>query len=213
MRQTIMLFLMTLLLILNGCGSDDSETTPGDNEANASEGSEQVTMGPGCYSGPPNHMCDCDVTESECASPQIWTDRCPCGANEVDHNTTDSAGEGGATSDQGMGGTEGNACYSPRSHECDCESTEESCSESGGIWTDMCPCDGSEDEHSDGDHSQDHNDMGDEHDNNQMSDSGAMADGGSGCYGGPPTHMCDCETTEAACTEGGGIWTDRCSCD
>ncbi|MEE2787048.1 MAG: hypothetical protein VX589_06885, partial [Myxococcota bacterium] len=31
-----------------------------------------------------------------------------------------------------------------------------------------------------------------------------------GCYAGPPSHMCDCDTTEADCR---GTWTDRCMCD
>ena len=34
---------------------------------------------PGCYSGPPEHMCDCEVTEEQCAeSMGIWTEQCAC---------------------------------------------------------------------------------------------------------------------------------------
>jgi uncharacterized surface protein with fasciclin (FAS1) repeats len=41
----------------------DDEMTPSD--------------GSGCYSGPPNHMCDCSIAEDDCEG--IWTDGCMCG--------------------------------------------------------------------------------------------------------------------------------------
>ena len=41
-------------------------------------GGEMMTGAPGCYSGPPDHMCDCEVSEAECMG--IWTDRCACDA-------------------------------------------------------------------------------------------------------------------------------------
>ena len=51
------------------------ETIAGDT-AGMMSGGEMMTGAPGCYSGPPNHMCDCEVTEAECTG--IWTDRCAC---------------------------------------------------------------------------------------------------------------------------------------
>ncbi|MBP47858.1 MAG: DUF4856 domain-containing protein [Myxococcales bacterium] len=39
--------------------------------------------GPGCYSGPPTHKCDCAVAEADCKG--TWTDTCPCGPSSVSH--------------------------------------------------------------------------------------------------------------------------------
>jgi hypothetical protein len=58
----------------------------------------------------------------------------------------------------------------------------------------MCPCDGE-------------GHMGeDDHDDDMSGGDGA------GCYGGPPDHACECDSTEEACTESGGIWTAMCEC-
>ena len=202
------IFILGLALAFAGCGDDDNDSSDaGSNETTgeggaageaATSGDGSAEMGPGCYSGPPNHMCDCDIAEADCAAPQIWTDMCPCGDAAGGDTPADQPTPGDAMGGDAQGG-EGTACYSPRSHECDCDTNEAACMESGGIWTDMCPCDGE----SHGDDGHGHDDMDEDH----------MSSGdGAGCYGGPPTHMCDCETTEEACGESGGIWTDMCEC-
>ncbi len=210
MKINSILFILMLALTFTGCGDDDSDTNSSNEagEAGAAEGgsageaagSEAPAMGPGCYSGPPSHMCDCSIAEDECAAPQIWTDMCPCGSGESDAHMSGQEmnsddGDGSAGNEQsGEAGSMGNACYSPATHECDCDTTEMACSESGGLWTDMCPCDGSGE--------------GDGH----MDDDEMNGGDGSGCYGGPPEHSCECGSTEDACSESGGIWTDMCEC-
>jgi hypothetical protein len=52
------------------------ESVAGESVAGEMGGEMMMTGEPGCYSGPPNHMCDCTVTEAECMG--IWTDRCAC---------------------------------------------------------------------------------------------------------------------------------------
>ncbi|MEE2787050.1 MAG: HmuY family protein [Myxococcota bacterium] len=61
-------------------GSNDSAS---DNSANSTTSTVEF----GCYSGPPNHRCDCTKTEGACvAADGEWTAECAC---------ADSTGEGG----------------------------------------------------------------------------------------------------------------------
>ena len=212
MKQILLGVLLTSTVLM-GCGNDESDSnsagSTGEGGAAGMAGEQAPAMGPGCYSGPPNHMCDCSIAEADCAEPQIWTDTCPCG----DANGGGGAPEGGAAGAEPTGG-EGNACYSPRSHECDCEATEEACSESGGIWTDMCPCNGEGGEghgHEGHGHGEEgHGEEGHEGHGHSEEGHGMSGEGSFGCYGVLPNHMCDCEMTEEACGEAGGIWTDMC---
>ena len=96
-------------------------------------------------------------------------------------------------------------CYDLSTHMCDCESTMMACETAGLIWTDTCACDGSMPAG-----------------RPMMSDAGSMGGGsmGGGSMGGadtagcydPMSHMCDCDTDEAMCMTGGGVWSDRCGC-
>ncbi|MEE2787688.1 MAG: hypothetical protein VX589_10145, partial [Myxococcota bacterium] len=213
---------------------------PGDN-AGPTDGSGQSTNGgmsmgrppmsegvPGCYSGPPDHMCDCETDEDTCKdSGGLWTPTCDCmpvdegaggdaGSNQSSSAMSTPPDAGGDDAQSGQNQVEG--CYSgPPSHMCDCETTEAECQ---GIWTDRCRCNG-ENPVGGGSHAGPHeagggadagggaNVGGGQGDNS--GDGGASdSDAPEGCYSGPPTHMCDCETTEAECQ---GIWTDRCRCN
>ena len=86
------ILLMAASLAFLGCGDDDNDSSTagtagatGEGGAAGAGGSTEPTMGPGCYSGPPNHMCDCSIAEEDCAEPQIWTDTCPCGEAGTGH--------------------------------------------------------------------------------------------------------------------------------
>lgn len=54
----------------------------------SSGGTGDVTPRPGCYSGPPNHTCDCEIAEADCTAPQVWTDMCTCEAKTTDEAPT-----------------------------------------------------------------------------------------------------------------------------
>ena len=57
-------------------------------EISAGEVSAGEMVGnPGCYSGPPEHTCDCEVTEEQCSeSMGIWTEECACDGGEANNN-------------------------------------------------------------------------------------------------------------------------------
>ena len=64
-----------------------------------------ITGNPGCYSGPPDHACDCEVSEAECAeSMGIWTDQCACEGGEpgTDYAFNNRFGEGSSISYSGQ---------------------------------------------------------------------------------------------------------------
>ena len=68
--------LITLVgaLALYGCDSDDDNNTDTNAETAGTQGrpsGDDRPMGPGCYSGPPMHMCDCSIAEADCAEPQL----------------------------------------------------------------------------------------------------------------------------------------------
>ena len=143
------------------------------------------TAGAGCYSGPPNHMCDCQLTEDECTENDgVWTGQCECGVAEETEETeeTESAASG---------------CYSgPPSHMCDCQLSEDECAANDGVWTEQCDCDSAQSS-----------------EDTEASAGDTSQDGAYGCYSGPPTHMCDCQLSEDECASNEGVWTERCDCD
>lgn len=178
-----------------------SGTLPEDTDNPQSSGGGQGTSaemsgadsGAGCYSGPPNHMCDCELTEDECATNAgIWTDQCECGGDD----STDDADDD-QTVEAGAG------CYSgPPSHMCDCALTEDECASNEGIWTDRCECGADESDE----------ETNEDADDDEAEDVMVSTDA-YGCYSGPPNHMCDCELTEDECADNAGVWTERCACD
>ncbi len=68
---------------ISGTGSLPTEyEQPGMTDSTDADVSED-TPGAGCYSGPPLHMCDCQVTQADCDDTEgAWTDECGC--NEQD---------------------------------------------------------------------------------------------------------------------------------
>ena len=67
------------------CGDGSDEY--GCSESWEEEGGEAAGGGAGCYSGPPDHTCDCLVSEEECEG--IWSDMCGCEeeGEEGDHGS------------------------------------------------------------------------------------------------------------------------------
>lgn len=55
------------------------------NMSNDEESDDSSDDGPGvgCYSGPPNHMCDCQLTQEDCDDAAgVWTSQCECDVEE-----------------------------------------------------------------------------------------------------------------------------------
>jgi len=90
----------------------------------------------GCYSGGPEHTCDCNIDEESCATADnafgkvgIWTEQCGCG---------------------GAGDTDPNGgCYELSNHQCNCDSSRDACEAQNPdgadpqyFWTGACSCDG-----------------------------------------------------------------------
>ena len=206
LRLSIMTITTTIFFMIFACSQDDDEnSTPAadstSGESESTQGRPNTTdsseMGPGCYSGPPEHSCDCSIEESACTSPQTWTDQCPCGpSNDEENDGSETPSTDEPQEETTANNNPNSGCYSPVSHTCDCEGDADACSESGGVWTEMCECgdegDGDADTPSD---SSDAND----------------ATNANGCYS-PVSHQCDCETDENSCADSGGLWTDMCAC-
>ena len=108
----------------------DNPHSSDDDDADSDTDDTAPSSADGCYSGPPEHMCDCGLSQTECdESDGIWTALCECGAG-------DSMDEAPAPPSPADG------CYSgPPDHMCDCTLTQEECAETEGIWTEQCACD------------------------------------------------------------------------
>ena len=128
MKKSLILIGFFLLCAL-GCSSDDDTSTDsaGIDSANDAEstdsGGAETSMGtpgiPGCYDLSV-HMCDCALSEAECADAgRIWTDRCNCGEDGA-------ADEAGGSADHTHHGAHGGADHSEGASEAHGEVSEES---------------------------------------------------------------------------------------
>ena len=169
------------------------------------------------------HQVSCDVAETSCASPKFWyapgyvsqnSGCCHCKAScmnlsdsctyyDVTDATTTTQAMQSTTTPHPVWG-----CYDVSSRTCDCDVSETQCA---GTWTRGCTsCQEGRVETS-----------------GTKSSSMSMTllfatilcslfmplEAGTGCYN-VETHQCDCRTTEAACHQRNGVWSDACrSCD
>ena len=65
--------------LVEGDGRLPTERNPGSSSTSTADEDDANS---GCYSGPPNHDCDCDLSIQDCRSNGgTWTDQCECDAS------------------------------------------------------------------------------------------------------------------------------------
>jgi len=142
-----------------------------------------ATRATGCYTGPPDHQCLCDLTNSTCVghfAPGSWSDRCCLALPPPSPPISPPP----CHADQG--------CYDhENTHTCDCKITKSQCTAGAGTWTTGCGCD---------------------HEGDPGYEPCNTSTANYGCYNANGHHQCDCESSQSACSAAGGMWIDGCSC-
>lgn len=183
----------------------DESSTDDAAASDAGDGGYTPSEGPwGCYMEE-EHQCSCEVhDEAACdGADGIWTEGC---------QSCEIAEAGAPTA-------EGEACYMPESHTCDCALDEAGCTEAAGIWTDGCECAAPLNDAGAGDSGVTEDAATpspiDASATEVEADSGATPDASApaalACYM-PGDHGCDCALDEAECADVDGIWTEGCGC-
>ena len=82
-------------------GEESAEADgPTSENSEQNNGDEGASGEPGCYSGPPDHQCDCEVTQEECEG--IWTDECACDGSNGGDNPSDDDTETSASDEKSV---------------------------------------------------------------------------------------------------------------